>query len=573
MVSPAVELRDCSYTYPGAQQAALQQISLSQDAGEFLALMGRSGAGKSTLVRLLNGLIPGFTKGTLSGEVVVLGKPVKGRRTPEMAGEVGMAFQDFEAQLYSTLVELEVAFALENLGVERGQMEQRVSECLRLVGMDHLRGRHPATLSGGEKQRLAIASVLAADPALLVLDEPCTDLDPEGRQAALNVVGSLRERGRTILMVEHEADALTQANRVALLDAGRLVACDLAPRILGSVHLLEEHGVRPPQMADLFARLEVGAGEVVEDIETARTRLAHAGLRVSPTARTEATAGDAEKEESLGDEVIRVENLVHRYEGGPPAVDGASLSIREGDFVALIGRNGSGKTTLARHLNGLLRPTSGKATCFGLDTAKATALELARLVGYVFQNPDHQIFADTVRAELEFGPTNLGMAGDQIPKATHAAAEAVGLVGMWDRDPFSLAKGDRQRVAVASVLAARPKVLILDEPTTGLDYTSQLGMMELLRTLNQAGHTIICITHSMWVVAEWCRRTIVMDKGKVVADGPTRQVFSDEATCAKAGIVPPPIVRLSNRMGATALTVEELLRFIEGKGDASLSVH
>jgi len=245
------------------------------------------------------------------------------------------------------------------------------------------------------------------------------------------------------------------------------------------------------------------------------------------------------------------------------ALEGADLSVRRGEFLAVVGQNGSGKTTLVKHFNGLLEPTGGSVRVDGEETVKQGVRKLGQRVGYVFQNPDHQIFSDTVFDEVAFGPKIRGMEEGEIEERVQEALTAVGLSGYEKEDPFGLTKGERQRVAVASVLAVRPEVLILDEPTTGLDYAEQRSMMDLVRLLNEAGSTIIIVTHTMWVVAEYAHRTVVVRDGGIVLSGTVREVFAKEDDLRDASLRPPHIVSLSNTLGFTTLSVEEMLEVTE----------
>jgi cobalt transport protein ATP-binding subunit len=254
----------------------------------------------------------------------------------------------------------------------------------------------------------------------------------------------------------------------------------------------------------------------------------------------------------------------HRYAGGTLALTGIDLTVREGEFVALTGPNGSGKTTLAQHLNGLLRPTKGRVRVAGEVTAGVSVTTLARTVGYVFQNPDHQLFAETIADEVAFGPRNLGVAANEVRERVEEALAAVGLAGREGEDPFSLTKGERQRVAVASVLATRPRALILDEPTTGLDARERRSLMTLVRQLNEAGHTILCITHHLEIVAEYAHRMVVVRQGRLFLDGMTREILTREPDLAEAGLRPPDLVRLGSRLGFPFLTVEEGVSVLKG---------
>jgi energy-coupling factor transport system ATP-binding protein len=554
---PAVALREVGFRYRGTDESALAGVNLEIRPGEFIVLLGPSGAGKSTLCLTLNGLIPHFVRGRLEGEVEVGGTPVRDARVPELARKVGLVFQDFEAQLFATNVELEVAFGLENFGVPVEVMRGRVAETLALVGLTGLEGREPATLSGGQKQRLAIAAVLALEPDLVVMDEPTTDLDPEGTEEVFQVARQLREQGRTVILAEHETEEAIRADRVVVLDRGEVVASGTPDEVLTRSGWLRDLGIQPPGGAELLDAL----GEaVVLDPDRATALLRERGWHV-PGARWNALLA-RDREPAPGRPLIQVESLEHRYGGGVLALQGVDLTLGEGEFLGIVGANGSGKTTLAKHLNGLLHPTAGRVLVEGRPTTKWSMRELGLRVGYVFQNPDHQIFAETVREEVAFAPRNHGVPDPEVERRVAESIEAVDLTGREEEDPFTMSKGERQRVAVASVLATRPKVIILDEPTTGLDHGEQRAMMKLVRELNAAGHTIVCVTHAMWVVAEFCRRTVVMAEGRVLADGPTRQVFSSDETLRAAGLRAPHLVRITSALGRTLLSAEEARAFL-----------
>ncbi|RKY01368.1 ABC transporter ATP-binding protein, partial [Candidatus Poribacteria bacterium] len=477
----AVSVRNLSFRYRGSAAKALDGIDFDQEAGEFVVIMGRSGAGKSTFCRCLNGLIPNFQKGELAGEIRIFGRSIRGMSVRQLARDVGIVFQDFEAQLFSTNVELEVAFGLENFGLPREEMRRRVKEALDLVGLSGFERRTPLTLSGGEKQRLAIASVLAIRPRLLVMDEPTTDLDPRGREELFSTLERLREEGITLLLVEHESEEILNADRVILMDGGRIVEGGPPEELLPRVDLLERHAVRPPQVAELMAKL--GYEKPPFRAEEAFEILVRDGWRIDQRKVREVIAREEARRRGYGDVIFELRDLSHTYEGGIRALDGVSLTIREGEFVAVIGQNGSGKTTLVKHLNGLLRPTKGEALFLGRSVEEWRMSDIGRMVGFVFQNPDHQIFAGTVEEEVSFSLRNLGFPEAEIESRVREALRAVELEGYGKASPFLLTKGERQRVALASVLACKPRVIILDEPTTGLDYRQRRGVMELLRRL------------------------------------------------------------------------------------------
>lgn len=543
-----IRLRDVCFTYRDAAAPALRGVSLSVARGELVVVMGATGAGKTTLAKCLNRIVPAFQQGTLQGEIEIAGRVLRDEGVAELAETVGLVSQDFEAQLFGTTVRDEVAFAMEQRGVSRAVMIERLTDALQQVGLAGFEERDPATLSGGEKQRLAIAAVLALRPDVLVFDEPTTDLDPLGKIQIFEVLAGLREKGATIVLIEHEIAAAQRADRLVLLDGGRVVADGQPATLLPQVERLEACGVRPPDFESLTHA--VGRPQHVDSLDQAQAFFA-------PLVRSDHFAPRAGQ--AAGEELLTVRNVTHRYDGGHTALADVSVTIRAGELVALIGQNGSGKTTLARHMNGLLRPTQGEVRLRGEDLRTLPLNRVAADVGYVFQNPDHQIFSATVEEEIAFGPRNFGYTAEEIALQTAAALDAVGLVGLEQEDPFLFGKGQRQRLAVASLLALRPRVLILDEPTTGLDYREQRRMMELLRQLHRQGMTIVAITHSPWVVAEYAERGILMQGGRVRFDGPLRALFEQPELLTECHFRIPDVTQLGRRFGFTPLSLEEFL--------------
>ena len=561
---PLLSVRDVSFTYREALAPALRGVSFDLSPGELLVIMGASGAGKSTLCRCLNGLIPHFLRGAMTGEVIAVGRDTRRTRVAECARQVGLVFQDFEAQLFSTNVELEVAFGAESVGLPRQQIAERVWKLLELVGLTHLAARRPASLSGGEKQRLAIAAALAADPPVLVLDEATSDLDPAGKAAVFDLARQLAgDASRGVVFAHHDAEEAVGASRVLVLSHGQAVALDTPARVLSQPELLEANGVAPLAVTLVFAAL--GLDERPLDEESAAERVLSRGLRIGEGRIAAWAERDRARAAGYGETVIEVRGLGHAYGGGAAVISEVDLRIQRGEFVAIIGQNGSGKTTLVKHFNGLLRPTSGEVLVGGEPTRGQSLRSLAAKVGYVFQNPDNQIFAPTVLEEVAFGPRNFGLDDTEARARVAESLAAVGLTGREEEDPFSLTKGERQRVAVASVLAGRPEVLIFDEPTTGLDDRESRAMMALIEELNRRGHTVIVVTHAMWLAAEYARRVVVMQEGRVVLDAPTRAAFSQIEVLRRAAIIPPQAVRLSQLLGGTALTVSELVEALRGR--------
>ncbi len=584
---PILTLSDLAFTYRDAPEPALNQINYRHRRGEFTVIVGETGAGKSTLCRCLNGLIPSFTKGRLDGSLQVAGHRETGRpQVYELARIVGLVFQDFEAQLFSTNVELETAFALENFAVDRDQMKTRVEQALNRVGLSGFEQRDPASLSGGEKQRLAIASVLAGSPSVVVMDEPTTDLDPVGKRDIFKLAQVLRNEIEGIIMVEHETEHVLSADLILLMHEGRIVREGPPAEILADPRNVERHGVRPLQTTVLLS--ELGLATDALTIEDAAARIRSAGWRVKKSAqeslngtrrrepygeRPGAPQDETQREpqgESTGklpgeppQPVVHIENLVFRYDEATPAVDGVSLDIAAGEFVALVGQNGCGKTTLAKHLNGLHAPTEGEVQVLGKSTTDWTLPELGRRVGYVFQNPDHQIFANTVRDEVAFGARNYGFSEEEVGERVDGALAETGLSGRDLEDPFNLTRGERQQLAVASVLATDPEILVLDEPTTGLDYRGQVAILNLVRRLNESGRTVVMITHSMWVVAEYADRCVIMSGGRVVQDGDVRTCFSNPELLESLYLEAPESVRLGYEFGLVARSVNEIADCLE----------
>jgi len=547
--APAVVVRGLACTYAGASRPAVRDVDCELPPGALAVVMGATGAGKSTLARCLTRIVPCFLPGEVTGEIELLGVPARDRAVGELAGTIGMVFQDFEAQLFSTDVTQEVVFGLEHTSVPPAEMPERVARALAAVGLAGFEGRDPTTLSGGEKQRLAIAGLLALRPPIMVLDEPTTDLDPAGRGEVLQVLARLRAEGLTLVVIEHDTATAAVADIVLFLRDGEVVARDAPERLLGDVDACLTAGVRPPDVTRLFAAL--GLPDPPLGIEAAAERLRSAGLVPRPPAFHEPVP-------RARGALLEVRGLCHRYPDGRDALFDVSLSIGEGEFVALVGRNGSGKTTLAKHLNGLLAPTAGSVRLRGREVAFLPLEQLAQRVGYVFQDPDHQLFAATVGEEVAFGPRNLGLSRAEVDERV---AEALAAVDLHERaaDPFLLDKGARQRLAVASILALRPDVLVLDEPTTGLDHLEQQRMLELLTRLHAAGRTIVIVTHTPWVIAAHTRRVVLLADGRLRYDGPLRPFFANEELLAAAAFRAPDITRLGRALGCTPLTVDEFL--------------
>jgi energy-coupling factor transport system ATP-binding protein len=551
-----LSINNLTYRYRSQKKPALDGISLEVAHGDSLVIMGPTEAGKSTLAATVNGLVPQFFKGRFKGTVTVLGRNTKETTVAELSARVGIVFQDFEAQIFSTNVELEVAFGPENLGLPREEIARRVDENLGRVGLSGFKNRSPASLSGGQKQKLAIASVLALKPDLLVMDEPTTDLDPESKKEISRITEELRLRHQmTLITVEQESEEVFNATNILLLKEGRIAGYGPASQLLRRIDLLEEVGVMPPAISAYFHRM--GSLSLPMTIEEGLKEFAAHGWRISEESYVSLVAEELRRSSRYGETIIECEELEYTYPGHVRALNGINLAIRRKEIVAIIGQNGGGKTTLAKHLNGILRPARGRISVRGVPTTAQTLFELGQTVAYVFQNPDHQIFSETVFDEVAFGLRQRKMNEREIKERVEQALAAVGLTGFEKEDPFTLTKSGRKRVAVASVLALKPEVLILDEPTTGLDYAEQRSMMEMVRNLNKQGCTIIFITHHMWIVAEYAHRVLVLNEGQVLMEGTPRQIFARQ-DLAQAAIAPPSVTAFSTALGKPVLSVDEL---------------
>jgi energy-coupling factor transport system ATP-binding protein len=573
----ALDIRDLRCVFADPPATALAGVTLAVAPGELVAVMGESGAGKSTLLRCVNALVPSLVPATCSGDIRVGEMPVLGRAVGELGGRVAMVFQDFEAQLFCTNVRLEVAFGPGQLGVPGDEIARRVDAMLDLVDLSSFADRDPSSLSGGQKQRLAIASILAMKPDLMLLDEAGTDLDPLGRAELYAALARLRGEHVTLIAVEHEIDPLLDADRLVLMRHGAVVASGVPAALARDPALFLRCGVRPHDLAVLGERLGM---ELPLDVDGAYEALRRVGVGVgsrveapiSPGERAAldtASASASERAATASSEsaatpssgappILEVEALSHAYDGGPPVLEDVRLRIGHGELIALIGQNGSGKTTLAKHLNGLLRPTHGRVRLDGVDLRGVPLERAAQQIGYVFQNPDHQLFAASVEEEVAFGPRNVGLEGAALEARVADVLAAVELDALRDCDPFLLSKGDRQRLAVATVLAMAPRVLILDEPTTGLDYPQQRRMLELLARLHAGGTTIVVITHSPWVVAEYAERALLMRAGRLVFDGPFLDLIATPDLLRSAAFELPPATRLGHAFGLRVRTAEEL---------------
>jgi len=562
----SITLESVSVRYPGRREPALHDIDLTVGPGERLGIAGRTGAGKSTLALVAAGFVPRVVRARLTGTASFGDIPLTGPTGGALLGKTGIVFSTPANQLSASklTVREELAFGLENLGVPREEMDGRIDAVLARLEIGHLADREPFALSGGEQQRVAIASIVAMGTSVLVLDEPTAQLDPVGTATVGRLLAELAADGTTILCAEHDPTILGGVDRCLVLEAGAVMAIDRPGRALGGA-TLEPIGLLPPTLVRLAEAAGVDPAQAFDEAAVAAglARVRRSVDTLDATSRTPAGPTPAWQPREGGRGVrIVVDELTHRYPTGVEALRGVSLTIDAGESVAIVGQNGSGKTTLVKHLNGLLRPTGGRILLDGEDTADVPVHSLAATIGFVFQNPDDQLFDRSVGREVSFGPRNLGRSTDEVARAVTDGLAAVGLEASRATNPYDLDLSLRKLVALASVLAMDPAVLVLDEPTTGQDGPGVRRVGAIVDGWVAAGRTAVAITHDMEFAAEHFRRIVVMRGGLVVADGSPAEVFAPDMVglLANAGLEPPPSARIGARLGlGSTPTVAALL--------------
>ena len=566
-----VIVEDLWYKYSRAKDYALKSINLKVKKGEIVLITGPTGAGKSTLAYCLNGTIPHFiTEGEMKGNVIVCGMNTREHRIPELAQKVGLVFDDPEIQVFGLTVYEAVAFGPSNLALPLNEITKRVEYALEACRLKGYEERNPNNLSGGEKQSVSIASALSMLPEVLVLDEATAMLDPIGRYRIFTIVKELKEKyGITSIVIAQEVDEIAPfADRMIVMNKGEIVLEGPPRKVLEEYETLKKIGVKIPQAAELYVRLkEKGLlrGEklpltVKEAAEIVKKLIETKKLSIKKKSKS-----IGKKEARIEEKpIIKVDNVTFEYPGGPVALKEVNLEIYPGEFIAIIGQNGSGKTTLVKHFNGLLKPTKGRVLVEGKDTREFTIAELSRTVGYVYQIPDVMLFHPTVEEELAYGPRNLGLPEEEIRRRVDWALKVLGLEEYRRELPATLPRGLRKRVAIGAILTMKPKVLVVDEPTTGQDWIESFYIMNTLAELNKEGYTIVVITHEMELAAMYAKRIIVMSAGRILLDGPPEEVFTKKDILAQASLKPPQIIDIAlelRKLGVDPhiLSVDEFL--------------
>ena len=618
-----IECQGVSFSYDGVVPA-LDGVDLNIEDGEFFCILGGNGSGKSTFAKHLNALLQPD-----AGTVRINGMDAS---DPELVYDIrstaGMVFQNPDDQLVATLVEDDVAFGPENLGVPSAQIAQRVREALKGVGLVGFEHHETHALSGGQKQRVALAGVLAMEPRVLILDEASSMLDPRGRQGLMKACRALHDRGMTVVMITHFMEEAAEADRVAVFRAGRVAMLGTPEEILTRADELAQLNLDMPASCCLGRSLrakgvpvcaQVREADMVSEIAQAYTERSGLDIAEQPSASdSHVLDNGSSAADGIGasEPVIEISHLSHSYSlsarerrrwhkrsttadasskqalwgndpNSPWALRDVTLTVRRGEFLGLAGHTGSGKSTLVQHLNGLIRPQEGSVCALGLDLSnKKDAAAVKAKVGMVFQYPERQLFAETVAQDVAFGPRNLGLPQDEVVRRVASSLARVGLdvAAIGDKSPFELSGGQQRRVAFAGVLAMEPEVLVLDEPMAGLDPAARRDFLGLIDRLHREGLTVVMVSHSMDDLANCCDRIVVMNEGAVFAEGTPSQVFAHANELKSIGLGVPAAQRMAlalaqagvplrcDRLYTVELLADELAGLLPGCADGPLRV-
>ncbi len=536
-----ITFRNVSFTYEGADIPALQDITLTIMPGEIVLITGPAGSGKTTLCSCMNGLIPHYHEGELTGEVLVRTYNTRKARIGGLASLVGMVFQDPESQLVTNSVADEVAFGPEILGVVREDINLRVQEALQATRLKGYEDREPHSLSGGEQQACVIASIYAMHPEIYVMDEPLANLDPVGRVQVLRVVVEIaKQRGKTLVLVEHSLEeVLPLVDRVIVLDQGRIIRDSPTADVLAAGDIPHVF-TRPPiiRLAEKFS---------LTPLPLTSDQFYQSFSEKYPLRSTNWTVPEKPVLKA-GTPVIEMRDVNYSYDNKNIVLNDVNLTINAGELVAILGRNGSGKTTLVRHIIGLLQPIRGKVIVMGKDVSVTPTHEIAQDVGFCFQNPNHQIVSFNVRDELLFGLKAHHISPTEFETRIHEALEFVDMLDLVNAEIFDLGKGQKQRLALASVLTLKPRILIIDEPTTGQDPRMSEEIFEIIKRLNESGTTVLMITHKIDYAAIYAKRAIVLKHGRIAFDGPIQELMADLETMQANSLDLPETTKLAIRL-------------------------
>ena len=572
MNEPIIEVKNLTVTYKGVQKPTLKNISFKINKGEVTLILGPSGSGKTTLTRCLNGLIPFSYPAEIEGDIKVAGLDPRVEPLHKISLKVGTVLQNPENQFVGLTVEEDVAFGLENLMVSREKMIKIIDDSLEKVGIVDFKPRVPQELSGGEKQKVAIAGVLAMAPEILIFDEPLANLDPMSADSVLKIINEMNARyNKTVIIVEHRFEEvithLTRLNKVLVIGKG-VLRYDGTPEelIRKNADLLTEIGVRLPLYSEIVYKAKKEKDELKNIPLPVSLDEAVALIRKLISSSASEIGSNVPEESKYADNtpVISLKNVSFKYPMGVQAVKNVSFDIYPGEAVALLGHNGAGKSTLALLMLGILKPTEGDVLINGKNTKKITVAQNARNIGLVMQNPDHMLFQRTVELELEFGPKNLGYGPEKVKELVANALEITNLRRYRNWPPMALSLGQRKRVGLASVLAMDSKILLLDEPTAGQDWRHTKLFMTFIDKLLAKKYTLILITHDMNLALEFTNRAIVMAHGEKIAEGLTRDILAHEEIINQARLKPSTLITLSRRLNMSqyALKIDDFVHLI-----------
>jgi energy-coupling factor transport system ATP-binding protein len=526
MSNTPLVIENLSFQYRTRPELAIEDISFDLKQGELLLIAGSSGCGKTTLARAINGLIPRSYRGERKGRVLLHGRDVAEMKIAEISQVVGTLLQDPERQIVASNVFNEIAFGPENLGLPRAEIASRVDQVMKRLNIEYLLERETFNLSGGEKQKVALAGVLTMNPSILLLDEPLASLDPASAYEALDVFRSLADEGKTVILVEHRVeDAITiNPDRLLYMEDGRT-------RYLGPIREL-------PREID-YTQVKLPAPWVVQRVKA----LDNAPV-VSPKPEVK----------ERGEPLVVFEDVDFRYDEEYPLIlQNVNLKIYPGDLIAVLGPNGAGKSTLVKHAIGLLKPTKGRVLVEGQDTRKMSVAQIARVLGYVFQSPTHMLYAPTVHEELEFGPKNLGFEPELISKSVAESLATVNMKEFEEYPPLALSFGQQKRTTIAAVLAMRSKILVMDEPTAGQDFANYTRFMEALCGTYDGASSILSahfaatlfITHDIDLAVTYANRVLLFGDKHIVADGAPEDVLKDADFLLKYRVRPTSLLQLN----------------------------
>ncbi len=520
-----VQIADLCFRYRTREELALHGITFQADRGELVLVAGASGCGKTTLMRCINGLIPrSYTGGQLTGTIRLFEEDPTPLPLAQISQMVGTVLQDPEKQIVGSYVLNEVAFGLENLGLPRQQIHERVEWVLDYLGISHLRDRQTFSLSGGEKQKVALAGVLAMQPDIILLDEPLASLDPASSQEALALIRRLADEGKTVLLIEHRVEDMLKAkpDRALFLSGGE-------QRYFGDMEGFLD-------IAD-YREVKLPAPMVLSQARETQEE-------VPPPPPSAPTNGRPL--------LVEFDHVSFYYEPEQPVLHDVSLAIRQGDIIALLGPNGAGKTTLIKQAIGLLKPREGTVRVEGQDTRRVSTAQVARTLGYVFQSPTHMLFAPTVQEELAFGPRNMHFEEAIVQANVGQAIDSLNLRGLEEYPPLALSFGQQKRTTIAAVLAMQSKILAMDEPTAGQDYRNYTNFMNSILALRTQREdlfaAILFITHDLDLAVGYANRVILMSEGRIAADGPPEEVLADRALLERCRIVPTSLLDLNLKL-------------------------